>query len=72
MPLGGAPAAQERDRGRILDRYKWKLEDIFPSEEAWRHAKEQLVPRSPESACIAARSARRRRGSPMRWSWSRG
>jgi oligoendopeptidase F len=39
--------AQERDRSKIDDRYKWDLTHIFPSDEAWRHAKEALVSKIP-------------------------
>jgi oligoendopeptidase F len=35
--------AQERDRGKVEDRYKWNLADLYPSDEAWRAAKEKVV-----------------------------
>jgi oligoendopeptidase F len=38
-----AASAQERDRGKIPDQYKWNLADIYPSEAAWRAAKEKLA-----------------------------
>jgi oligoendopeptidase F len=46
---GGAFAvsAQERDRARIPDRFKWNLTDIYPSEEAWRAAKAKLAAALP-------------------------
>ncbi len=44
-------AAQERDRTRIDARYKWNLADLYASDEAWRAAKEKLL---PEIAKVAA------------------
>src|SRR3954468_18339540 len=38
MVLTAAP--QERDRSKIPDRYKWNLADIYPSDTAWRAAKD--------------------------------
>ena len=35
-------SAQERDRARIPDKYKWNLADIYPSDAAWRAAKDRL------------------------------
>jgi oligoendopeptidase F len=40
--------AQERDRSRVPDRYKWNLSDIFPSVDAWRAAKTRVEARIPE------------------------
>src|SRR5688572_9352772 len=37
-----AALAQERDRARIPDKYKWNLADIYPSDAAWRAAKDAL------------------------------
>src|SRR5687767_7325337 len=37
-----APVAQERDRAKVPDKYKWNLTDIYPSDEAWSQAKEKL------------------------------
>ena len=45
----GRGLAQERDRGKIPDKYKWNLADIYPSDEAWRAAKERLVAEIPEA-----------------------
>jgi oligoendopeptidase F len=39
--------AQERDRARIPDRYKWNLAEIYPSEAAWRTAKEKTTAEIP-------------------------
>ena len=33
-----APSAQERDRLRIPDRFKWDLTHVYPSDDAWREA----------------------------------
>jgi oligoendopeptidase F len=38
---------QERDRNKIPDKYKWNLADIYPTEEAWRTAKQELVAKIP-------------------------
>ncbi|MFZ2493894.1 MAG: oligoendopeptidase F [Thermoanaerobaculia bacterium] len=35
-------AAQTRDRASISDEYKWKLTDIYASDDAWRAAKEKF------------------------------
>jgi len=34
--------AQTRERSTIQSKYRWKLEDIYPTDEAWRKAKEDL------------------------------
>jgi hypothetical protein len=31
--------AQERDRSKIPDKYKWNLADLYPSDVAWRGAR---------------------------------
>jgi oligoendopeptidase F len=46
--LGWVAAAQERDRARIPDKYKWNLSEIYPDEAAWRSAKESLQREIPE------------------------
>lgn len=33
----------QKDRSEIDDKYKWNLTDLYPSDEAWEHAKEKLV-----------------------------
>src|SRR3982751_2202957 len=40
---GPAGSQQERDRAKIPDRYKWNLADLYPSDEAWRAAKEKVL-----------------------------
>jgi len=51
LSLGLVAHAQERDRARIDDKYKWNLADLYPSDEAWRAAKDGLL---QEVAKIAA------------------
>src|SRR5215510_3753025 len=40
--------AQERDRAKIPDKYKWNLADIYPTDVAWRAAKEKLQRELPD------------------------
>ena len=42
-----AGLAQERDRSKIDDKYKWNLGDIYPGVPAWRAGKERLVAAIP-------------------------
>jgi oligoendopeptidase F len=35
---------QERDRAKIPDKYKWNLADLYPSDDAWRAAKDKVTP----------------------------
>jgi oligoendopeptidase F len=39
--------SQERDRAKIPDQYKWNLTDLYPSDEAWRAAKDKIVAEIP-------------------------
>jgi oligoendopeptidase F len=39
--------AQQTDRGKIPDQYKWDLTPLYPSDKAWRAAKEKLVSEIP-------------------------
>jgi len=45
-------AAQEleRDRSKIPDKYKWNLADIYPTDAAWRSAKDRLAAEIPKLA----------------------
>jgi oligoendopeptidase F len=43
-------SAQGRDRASIPDRYKWNLADLYPSDEAWRSAKDTVVAEIPKLA----------------------
>jgi oligoendopeptidase F len=36
--------AQERDRAKIDDKYKWNLADLYSSDDAWRAATDKLPP----------------------------
>jgi oligoendopeptidase F len=40
-------AAQERDRSSMPDKYKWNLADIYPSDAAWRAAKDAFAAEIP-------------------------
>jgi oligoendopeptidase F len=42
-----ARSPQQRERSAIPDRYKWNLAEIYPSEDAWRAAKDKLVAELP-------------------------
>src|SRR5687767_7930666 len=44
----GPVQGQERDRAKIPDKYKWNLADLYPSDDAWRAAKEKLVVEIPK------------------------
>ena len=44
----GRGLAQERDRSKIPEKYKWNTADIYPSDEAWRTAKERLLAEIPK------------------------
>jgi oligoendopeptidase F len=48
VSVGPARSQQERDRARIPDKYKWNLADLYPSETAWRTAKDKLVADIPQ------------------------
>src|SRR5258705_2249374 len=50
MAVTTGALAQERDRAKIPDNYKWNLADIYPTEAAWRAAKEKLVAELPRVA----------------------
>src|SRR5579872_6143099 len=39
--------AQERDRSKVPDEYKWDLSALYPSDAAWRTAKEMLAAALP-------------------------
>lgn len=48
IALVASAQAQERDRAKIPDKYKWNLADLYPSDDAWRAAKEKLVVEIPK------------------------
>ena len=45
-----AGIAQQQERSQIQDKYKWDLSKIYPSDEAWRAAKDALVAELPRIA----------------------
>ncbi len=48
LALTLAGLAQERDREKIPGKYKWNLDDIYPSEAAWRAAKDKVGAEVPK------------------------
>src|SRR6188508_3336874 len=42
VALSITAAAQERDRAKIPEKFRWDLGDIFRNEAAWRAAKDKL------------------------------
>jgi oligoendopeptidase F len=40
--------SQERDRSKIADKYKWKLSDIYATDEVWKQEKEKLLADLPK------------------------
>jgi oligoendopeptidase F len=47
--------AQERDRAKVEDKYKWNLADIYPSVAAWRAEKDKRVAEIPKVRAFAGR-----------------
>ncbi len=48
MASQAVAAAQDRDRSRIPDEYKWDLTHLYQSDESWRKEKERMVSRFSE------------------------
>jgi oligoendopeptidase F len=48
VAVASASSAQERDRSKIPDQYKWDLTKLYPSDEAWRNAKNELSAELPK------------------------
>ncbi|MGE3704718.1 MAG: oligoendopeptidase F [Vicinamibacterales bacterium] len=48
-------SAQQQERSQIADRFKWNLADIYPSEAAWRTAKEGLAARIKDMEAFRGR-----------------
>lgn len=46
--LISAGFAQERDRSKIPDQYKWNLADLYPNAAAWSAAKERITAEIPK------------------------
>jgi len=42
-----AGAAQQKERSAVPDKYKWDLTQIYPTDQAWRTAKDKLVSELP-------------------------
>ena len=42
-----AAVAQERDRAKIPEKDKWNLAELYPTDDAWKKAKENLRRRNP-------------------------
>jgi oligoendopeptidase F len=47
--LVAAPAAAE-ERAKVAEKYKWNTADLFPSDDAWQKAKDDVAKRIPELA----------------------
>src|ERR1051325_9666735 len=47
LSLALAITAQERDRAKVPVQYTWDLTQIYPTDEAWRAAKEQFAKQIP-------------------------
>ena len=43
-------SAQERDRSKVHDKYKWDLTHIYPTDDAWRQAKDRINAELPKLA----------------------
>ncbi len=41
--------AQERDRSKVPEKWKWNLTDLYPSDDAWRYAKERFAAKYPKA-----------------------
>jgi oligoendopeptidase F len=46
--FAGASQSQERDRGKIEEKYKWDLTPLFPTDQAWRNQKDKLASELPK------------------------
>jgi oligoendopeptidase F len=44
---GNNAFTQERDRNKIPDQYKWNLTEIYPTDDAWQKAQEELKTQIP-------------------------
>ena len=47
--LAAAPAVAE-ERAKVAEKYKWNTADLFPTDDAWQKAKDDLAKRIPELA----------------------
>jgi len=39
--------AQDRDRAKVADAYKWNLADVYPSQATWKGQKEKITAEIP-------------------------
>jgi oligoendopeptidase F len=46
--LAMTASAQERDRSKIADKYKWNLSDLYPGDADWRAAKDKVAAGLPD------------------------
>src|SRR5512138_2560347 len=49
LAAGAVPAAA-RERAEVPERYRWNLADLYPSDDAWRAARDDLARRIPALA----------------------
>ena len=49
--------AQERDRAKIPDKYKWNLSDLYPDDAAWRAAKDKVAAEIPQLGAFKGKLA---------------
>jgi oligoendopeptidase F len=57
VALSITAVAQESDRAKIADKYKWNLADIYPNEAAWRAAKDRFTGEIPSIAAFKGKLA---------------
>jgi oligoendopeptidase F len=57
LALSASGVAQERDRGKIPDKYKWNLADLYPSDVTWRAAKDRVAGELPALSAFKGRLA---------------
>lgn len=53
--LAAEAAAQMRQRSQVPTAQQWRLADLYPSNQAWRQAKDELAGRLDEIEAILAR-----------------
>src|SRR4051812_27445360 len=41
VAMSGLMLAQERDRAKVTDKFKWNLADVYPNDAAWRAQKDK-------------------------------
>jgi oligoendopeptidase F len=57
VSTAGTATAQERDRTKIADQYKWNLAEIYPNDGAWRAGKDKLAADLPQLGQFKGRLA---------------